>query len=84
MAKGFLTLITVIRLLCSVNRLLLDKKGALLAGLPALLILRDHFCSMNFLMLNEGWVVAEGFSTFITLVGFFLVVDSHMLSEMGV
>ena len=53
MAKGFPTLITLIRLLCSVNRLLLDKKGALPAGLATLLILSGHFCSMNFLMLEE-------------------------------
>jgi len=35
-------------------------------------------------MLKKTRPLPEGFSTFITLVGFFLVVDSHMLSEMGV
>lgn len=81
MAKGFLTLITLIRLLCSVNRLLLDKKGALLAGLPALLILRDHFCSMNFLMLEEVSVGVEGclaFGTFIVFLSMGLLMHREM------
>ena len=81
MAKGFLTLITLIRLLCSVNRLLLDKKGALLAGLPTLLILRDHFCSMNFLMLEEVSVGVEGcfaFGTFIAFLSMGLLMHREM------
>lgn len=70
MAKGFPTLITLIRLLCSVNRLLLDKTGALPAGLATLLILSGHFCSMNFLMLEEVSVGVEGCLAFGTFVAF--------------
>ena len=44
-----------------------------------------RLCSrVNSLMLCKVYVLVEGSPTFITLVGFFLVVDSHMLSEMGV
>lgn len=69
MAKGFPTLITLIRLLCSVNRLL-DKQRALPAGLPTLLILSVHLCSMNFLMLEEVSVGVEGCLAFGTFVAF--------------
>ena len=63
------------------NRLLLDKKGALLAGLPTLLILSDHFCSMNFLMLEEVSVGVEcclAFGTFTAFLSMGLLMHREM------
>lgn len=81
MAKGFPTLITLIRLLCSVNRLLLDKQGALPAGVPTLLILRVHLCSTNFLMLEEVSVGVErclAFGTFVAFLSMGLLMQREM------
>lgn len=36
------------------------------------------------LMLKETRPLPEGFATLVTLVGFFFVVDSHVLSQVGV
>lgn len=53
MAEGFPTLVALIRLFPSVNRLVFDKGRAPLEGLPAFLTLGGGLGSVNFLMLEE-------------------------------
>lgn len=36
------------------------------------------------LMLKKTRPLPEGFTTFVTLIGFFFIVDPHMLSQVGV
>lgn len=86
MAEKFPTLITLKWLFSSVNGLVFDECQILPKHLPIFLALRDSFCGMNFLMLEEVFVKVKGglaFGTFIALpsVGLLMLTETKGAAE---
>lgn len=83
LVKGFLTLVTFIRLLVGVCSLMLEKCRKVEEGLSTMLALIGLLIRVNSLVLDEQGAVSEGFPTFFAFTGLFTGVKAIMLNKVS-